>query len=155
MITGMRSFMADAHGLIVQEVDRQAAGDLLRAPGVCPPPVLPRSTSTTFSGHRLAGNRNPAWSNDVASQSLLYIGLQCRVATARRSSTPAARADERPPAWCGLAREEARSSPAPQTRDTDRTAAWPIVQTSLVPCRLPAGTILFLQPATRRFRPQH
>src|ERR1700733_15274364 len=79
MITGMRSFMADAHGLIVREVDRQAAGDLLRAPGVRPPPVLPRSTSTTFPGHRRAGNGNPAWSNDDASQSLLYIGLQCRV----------------------------------------------------------------------------
>jgi bifunctional UDP-N-acetylglucosamine pyrophosphorylase/glucosamine-1-phosphate N-acetyltransferase len=35
--------MADAHGLIVREVDRQAAGNLLRAPGVCPPPMLPRS----------------------------------------------------------------------------------------------------------------
>src|SRR5262252_5574113 len=29
-------FMADAHGLIVREVDRQAASNLLRAPGVLP-----------------------------------------------------------------------------------------------------------------------
>ena len=36
-------FVADAHGLIVREVDRQAASNLLRAPGVCPPPMLPRS----------------------------------------------------------------------------------------------------------------
>jgi hypothetical protein len=37
-------FMADVHGLIVREVDRQAASNLLRAPGVCPPSILPRST---------------------------------------------------------------------------------------------------------------
>jgi hypothetical protein len=34
---------ADAHGLIVREVDRQAAGNLLRSPGICPPAMLPRS----------------------------------------------------------------------------------------------------------------
>src|SRR5215207_7680894 len=68
--------MADAHGLIVREVDRQAAGDLLRAPGVGPPPVLPRSMPTAFPGHGRAGNRSPARSDNDASQSFLHIGSQ-------------------------------------------------------------------------------
>ena len=72
-------FMADAHGLIVREVDRQAAGDLLRAPGVRPPPALPRSMSAAFPGHGRAANRSPAWSDDHASQSFLHIGSQSRV----------------------------------------------------------------------------
>src|SRR5665213_282605 len=71
--------MADAHGLIIREVDRQAAGDLLRTPGVCPPPILPRSIPTALPGHGRAGNRSPARSRDDASQSFLHIGLQCRV----------------------------------------------------------------------------
>ena len=58
-------FMADAHGVIVREVDREPAGDLLRAPGVCPPPILPPSMSTAFPGHGWAGHKS--------------IGSQCRV----------------------------------------------------------------------------
>jgi hypothetical protein len=72
-------FMADAHGVIVREVDREPAGDLLRAPGVCPPPILPPSMSTTFPGHGWAGHKSPARSDDDASQSFLHIGSQCRV----------------------------------------------------------------------------
>ena len=68
-------FMADAHGLIFREVDRQSAGDLLRAPSACPPPVLPWSMPTAFPGHGRAGNRSPAWSDHHASQPFLYIGL--------------------------------------------------------------------------------
>src|SRR5215471_18785778 len=44
-------FMADAHALIVREVDRQAASNLLRAPGVCPPSILPRSMPAAFPAH--------------------------------------------------------------------------------------------------------
>jgi hypothetical protein len=72
-------FMADAHGLIVREVNQQAASDLLRAPGVCPSPVLPWSMPTALPGYGRAGNRNPAWRDDDASQSFLHIGLQCRI----------------------------------------------------------------------------
>src|SRR6476620_5461086 len=72
--------MADAHGLIVWEVDRQAAGELLRTPGVCPSPVLPRPVSAAFPGHRRAGNSRAARGHDGACQSLLHIGSQCRVA---------------------------------------------------------------------------
>jgi len=78
-LTVIEGFMADAHGLIVREVDRQAAGDLLRTPGVCPPPILPRSMPTALPGHGRAGNKSPARSRDDASQSFLHIGLQCRV----------------------------------------------------------------------------
>ena len=61
-------FMADAHGVIVREVDREPAGDLLRAPGVCPPPILPPSMSTAFPGHGWARHKSPARSDDAASQ---------------------------------------------------------------------------------------
>src|SRR6478735_9213086 len=71
---------AAAHGLIVWEVDRQAAGELLRTPGVCPSPVLPRPVSAAFPGHRRAGNSRAARGHDGACQSLLHIGSQCRVA---------------------------------------------------------------------------
>jgi hypothetical protein len=72
-------FMADAHGLVVREVNQQVAGDLLRAPGVCPPSVLPWSMPTAPPGHDRAGNRSPAGSDDDASQSFLDIDLQCRI----------------------------------------------------------------------------
>src|SRR3954467_12047256 len=71
--------MADAHGLIVREVDRQAASDLLRAPGSCPLPVFPRSMPTAFPGYGRAGNSSPAWSDNNASQSFLHIGSQGRI----------------------------------------------------------------------------
>ena len=65
--------------LMPWEVDREPAGDLLRAPGVCPPPILPPSMSTAFPGHGWAGHKSPARSDDAASQSFLHIGSQCRV----------------------------------------------------------------------------
>src|SRR4051794_19868579 len=71
--------MADAHGLIVREVDRQAASDLLRAPGSCPLPVFPRSMPTAFPGYGRAGNSSPAWSDNNASQSFLHRGSQGRI----------------------------------------------------------------------------
>ena len=72
-------FVADAHGLVVREVDRQAAGDLLRAPCPGPSPILPRSMPAALPGHGRAGNGNAARSDDDASQSFLHIGAQCRV----------------------------------------------------------------------------
>src|SRR3954465_5853299 len=67
------------HGLIVREVARQAASDLLRAPGSCPLPVFPRSMPTAFPGYCRAGNRSPAWSDNNARQSFLHIGSQGRI----------------------------------------------------------------------------
>src|SRR4051794_26209407 len=63
-------------------------------------------------------------------------------------------ADEQSPAWSDPAHEEARSPPAPPARDIAPREASPIVQTSLVACRLPSGTILFRQPAAHRLRSQ-
>jgi hypothetical protein len=40
-------------------------------------------------------------------------------------------------------------------RDTGRTAASLMAETSLVACRLPLETILFLQPAKYQLGPQH
>ena len=48
--------VADAHRLIVREVERQAPGDLLRAPGPGPSPILPPSMPTALPGHGRAGN---------------------------------------------------------------------------------------------------
>jgi hypothetical protein len=59
--------MADAPRRIIREVDRQAAGDLLRAPGVGPSPRLPRSMPPGLPGHRRARNSGPAWRDDAAS----------------------------------------------------------------------------------------
>ena len=184
-------FMADAHGLIVREVDRQAASNLLRAPGVCPPSILPRSMPAAFPAHSRAGNRSPTPSDDEPCQSFLHIGSQCRVErklrllwTASRSigmplrcrraitpsrrfglqrcaATPAkslklfVRAGAQPLSWSSPALEEVRSPPAPQMRDTGRTAASLMTETSLVACRLPFGTISFLQPATYPLGAQH
>jgi hypothetical protein len=83
------------------------------------------------------------------------LAWQRSAATLGRSSMPPARAGERPPASRCPARGGARSLPAPQTRDSGRRVASLIVQTSLVACRPPSGTILFRQPATHRPQPQH
>src|SRR3954471_10260703 len=75
-------------------------------------------------------------------------------ATPARPSMPPGPADEQSPAWNDPAHEEARSPPAPPARDIAPKAASPRVQTSLVACRLPSGTILFRQPAIPRPEPQ-
>ena len=56
LLTDGPNTLSDAHGLIVREVGQQTAGDLLRAPGVHPPPVLPWSMPTAFPRH---GPRRP------------------------------------------------------------------------------------------------
>src|SRR5438477_8315269 len=182
-------FVADAHGLVVREIHRQATGDLLRAPGVCPPPVLPCSMPTfsrtrpgreqelrskprrrepTVPPHRFLTRRcvqaSPALGDEqLARRAIALSSRDTRgrrfwwrhcAATPGRSSTLPARAGERLPAWWCPAREGARSPRALQTRDIGRREASPIVQTSLVACRLPSGTISFRQPAAHRLRSQ-
>ena len=66
-------FVADAHGLIVREVDRQAASNLLRAPGVCPPPMLPRPMPAAVPAHSGARNRSPTRSDNDPCQSFLHM----------------------------------------------------------------------------------
>ena len=72
-------FMADAHRLVVREVERQATGDLLRAPCPGPSPVLPLAMPAPLPGHGGAGNGNAARRNDDAGQPFLHIGAQGRV----------------------------------------------------------------------------
>ncbi len=64
---------------IVQNVQPQAMGNLLRAPRRSPPPMLPPPVSATFPGYRRPGNRSPARRDDDASQSILHIRPQRRV----------------------------------------------------------------------------
>ena len=41
-------FVADAHRLVIREVHGQAPGDLFRAPGPCPSPILSRAVSSSL-----------------------------------------------------------------------------------------------------------
>ena len=72
-------FVADAHRLVVREVDRQAPGNLLRAPCPGPSPILSLAMPAALPRHGGTGNGNAARSDDDASQSLLHIGAQSRV----------------------------------------------------------------------------
>src|SRR5215212_1021368 len=72
-------FVADAHCLVVREVDRQAPGNLFRAPGPGPSPILSLAMPAAVPGHGRTGNGNAARSGDDASQSLLHISAQGRV----------------------------------------------------------------------------
>ena len=72
-------FVADAHRLVVREVDRQAPGNLLRAPGPGPSPILSLAMPAALPGHGGTRNGNAARSHDDASQSLLHISAQGRV----------------------------------------------------------------------------
>ena len=69
-------FVADAHGLIVREVEPQAAGDLLRAPGSGPSPVLPRPVPAALPWHNRTSDCRAAWCADRASQPVLDIPPQ-------------------------------------------------------------------------------
>src|SRR5262249_29213802 len=60
------------------------------------------------------------------------FGLQRCAATPAKSLKLFVRAGAQPPAWSSSALEEVRSPPAPQMRDTGRTAASLMAETSLV-----------------------
>src|SRR5829696_2873060 len=73
------SLVADAHRGVVRKVDRQAASDLLRAPGTRPSAILPPSMPSPFPTYGRAMNMNAARSFDLPGQPVLNIGLQGRV----------------------------------------------------------------------------
>src|ERR1700733_11938387 len=102
--------MANAHGLIVREVDRESAGDLLWAPGVCPPPILPPSMSTAFPGDGRAGHKSAVRGDNDASQSLLHIGSQRHVLRKLPRSWPAGGSFGVPLRCCGAILQTAASS---------------------------------------------
>src|SRR3954454_2589977 len=70
--------VADAHGRVTREVDPQAPGDLLRAPRLGPPAVLPTSVPAALPGHGRPNHSGPARGGDCARQALLYIRPQGR-----------------------------------------------------------------------------
>ncbi|EDP61099.1 Integrase, catalytic region [alpha proteobacterium BAL199] len=72
-------FVADAHGLVVREVEPQAASDLLRAPCPGPSPILPRAMPSAFPRYRRAGDQGATRSDDDTRQSFLHIGPQGRL----------------------------------------------------------------------------
>src|SRR3977135_4637936 len=58
------SLMADAHGDVIREVDRQASSDLLWTPGTRPSAILPPSVASPFPRYGRARNRNATRSFD-------------------------------------------------------------------------------------------
>ena len=75
----VNGFVADAHCIVVRKVDRQALGNLFRAPCPGPSPILSLAMSAALPRHCGTGSGNAARSNDDASQSLLHIGAQSRI----------------------------------------------------------------------------
>src|SRR5918995_1043565 len=75
----INGFVADAHCLVVREVDRQVPGDLFRAPGPGPSPILSLAMPAALPGHGRTGNGDATRRDDDARQSLLPISAQGRV----------------------------------------------------------------------------
>src|SRR3954452_12270868 len=69
-------FVADAHGLIVAEVEPQAAGDLFWAPGCGPPPVLPTPVSAALPGHDGPVRRCTVRGDDETGEPVLHVAPQ-------------------------------------------------------------------------------
>src|SRR5262249_34641192 len=105
-----------------------------------------------LGGEQIARHAIALWSRDIPGH---RFGSRRCVAIPARSLRLLVRAGVQPPARSSLAREEARSPRAPQMRDTGRTTASLMAETSLVACRPPFGTVSFPQPATYPPRPRH
>ncbi len=69
-------FVADAHRLVVREVDRQASGNLLRAPGLGPSSILARAMPAALPRNGGARNGSAARGYDDAGKPLLHISAQ-------------------------------------------------------------------------------
>jgi hypothetical protein len=73
------SFVADAHRLVIREVDRQAPGNLLGAPGFRPPPILAQARPTVFPPDGATSSARAAWRRHDTGKSFLHINAQGRV----------------------------------------------------------------------------
>src|SRR3954462_15411087 len=69
-------FWADAHGLIVREVEPQAASDPFRAPGRGPPPVLPSPAPAALPRHDRPVHRRPVRGDDDTGEPVLHVAPQ-------------------------------------------------------------------------------
>ena len=71
--------VADAHGLVLGEVEPESAGDLLRAPSLRPPSVLPAPGPPALPGHARPADLLAAWRGNPAGEPILHIVAQPRV----------------------------------------------------------------------------
>src|SRR3982751_1502753 len=69
-------FVTDAHGLIIGEVEPQAAGDLFRAPRRGPPPVLPTPVPAALPGPDRPPEPRPARGDDQPGEPVLHVAPQ-------------------------------------------------------------------------------
>jgi hypothetical protein len=72
----INGFVADAHRLVIREVDRQAPGNLLGAPGFRPPPILTPARPTVFPPDGATTNASPDWRRDNTGKSFFHISAQ-------------------------------------------------------------------------------
>ena len=72
-------FVADAHRRVVREVDLQPSGNLLRAPGPSPSPILSRTMPAALPRNGRTRDKSAARGHDDAGKSLLDISAQRRV----------------------------------------------------------------------------
>src|SRR6266478_9636586 len=68
--------VADAHGIILGEVAREAPGNLLGAPRPGPPPRLPPPVPAPLPRHPRPADHRAAWRDDHAGQPLLHVPPQ-------------------------------------------------------------------------------
>ena len=66
-------FVADAHRLVVREVDRQASSNLLRAPGPGPSPILSRAMPPALPRNGRTRNGSATRGHHDAGKSVLHI----------------------------------------------------------------------------------
>src|SRR5262249_50765274 len=69
-------FVADAHRLVVREVDWQAPGDLLGAPGFSPSPIPGRGQPTVIPPNGATTNAGAAWWRDNTGKPFFHISAQ-------------------------------------------------------------------------------
>src|ERR1700742_3834230 len=70
------SFVPDAQLLVVREVDRQAPGNLLGAPGFRPSPILARARPTVFPPNGRITSASAAWARDDTGKPVFHISAQ-------------------------------------------------------------------------------
>ena len=121
-------FVADAHGLILGEVKPQAAGDLFRAPGRGPAPVLPSPAPAALPRHDGPVHRRAVRGADETSEPVLHVAPQRLVDRQLGRLRTAGGSVSMPLRGCGPVRQTAAacgSVAAQLARDRGRRALEP------------------------------